>query len=109
MSTTVLRQVAGRLLEYKIVLRVEFLGTKVRAHLPKGFTFDIYYNETTAKYSYTIFKEGRRILGWDNARHHIQVSTHPHHYHAINGRVLNSRMKGVPLLDLENISKELSL
>jgi len=54
--TEILKQVARKLLDYDIVLRVEFLGTKVRAYLAQEFILDIYYNQTLGKYSYTLIK-----------------------------------------------------
>ena len=42
-SSQVLRQIAIRLLGEPMVLRVEFLGTKVRAILRGGHVLDIYY------------------------------------------------------------------
>jgi len=94
MSLPVLLETANKLLLSSIVLNVEFLGTKVRAHLQGGYTLDVYYNATVKKYSYTIVKENRRIIGWDNAPHHKHVETHPKHFHASNGSIVPSKMKG---------------
>ena len=67
MSVPTLIETAEKLLVSPLVLNVDFLGTKVRAQLPSGYTLDIYYNATLQKYSYTIIKHDKRIIGWDNA------------------------------------------
>ena len=45
-SANILREISKKLLRHGIALRVEFLGTKVRAHLIEGFILDVYYNAT---------------------------------------------------------------
>jgi len=113
MSIIVLRLLARHLLAYQIVSKVEFLGTKVRAHIIQGYMLDIYYNQTTQKYSYTVFKKGRRVLGWDNAKHHTELETYPHHYHSPSGEIVNSQLRGMPINDLkivmDVIARELKL
>lgn len=106
MSTATLLELARKLLESPIVMRVEFLGTKVRAYLPHEYFLDIYYNVTLGKYSYTIIKHGLRVIGWDNADHHEYVKSHPHHFHNLRGKVTKSQMKGEPLKDLDTVLKE---
>jgi len=56
------------------------------------YVFDIYYNQTLGKYSYTLIKEGKRIVGWDNAPHHVSVETHPDHFHDVDGKVKPSHL-----------------
>lgn len=106
MSMAVLLETAKKLLESPIVTRIEFLGTKVRAYLPHEFFLDIYYNATLNKYSYTIIKQGQRVIGWDNADHHKYVKSHPHHFHDVDGEVMKSKMEGTPLKDLDTVLKE---
>jgi len=106
MSLSTLLGTAKKLLLSPLVLDIEFLGTKVRAHLPNGYTLDIYYNATLQKYSYTIIKHNKRIIGWDNAPHHKQVKTYPHHFHTLNGKVTQSKMKGNPTKEITSILKE---
>jgi len=101
--TEILKKVAKKLLDYDIVLKVEFLGTKVRAYLLLGYALDVYYNQTLGKYSYTVIKENRRVIGWDNAPHHVSVETHPHHFHNVNGEIKPSHLSGNPLKDLDNV------
>lgn len=113
MPSIILRRLAENLANYKVINRIEFLGTKVRAYMPEEYTLDIFYNETTGKYSYTVFKRGKRILGWDNAKHHINIQTYPHHYHSKNGKIKPSELIGDPIKDLifiiNVIEKELKL
>lgn len=107
MSLPTLLDTARKLLLSPLVLDVEFLGTKVRAYLPRGYILDIYYNVTLQKYSYTVIKQNKRIIGWDNAPHHKHVKTHPHHFHASDGKITQSRMKGNPTEDVASILKEI--
>jgi len=106
MSLPTLLETARKLILSPLVLDIEFLGTKVRAHLHNGFILDIYYNATLQKYSYTIIKQNKRIIGWDNAPHHKHVKTHPHHFHTTNGKITQSKMKGNPTKDIAAILRE---
>jgi len=106
MSLPTLLETARKLYLSPLILDIEFLGTKVRAHLPNNYTLDIYYNATLQKYSYTIIKQNKRIIGWDNAPHHKHVQTHPHHFHTPDGKITQSKMKGNPTKDITSILKE---
>ena len=97
----ILKKIAKKLLGYDIVVRVEFLGTKVRAYLVEGYILDVYYNRTLGKYGYTLIKGNKRIIGWDNAPHHVKVETHPHHFHDVDGSVKPSNLSGDPMKDLD--------
>jgi len=104
-SVELLREVAKVLTAYDIVVRVEFLGGKIRAYLLGDYIFDVYYNQILEKYSYTLIKENKRILGWDNAPHHVNVETYPKHFHDVNGAVKPSYLSGDPLKDLDYVIK----
>ena len=106
MSLPTLLETARKLLASPLILDIEFLGTKVRAYLPKSYILDIYYNATFQKYSYTIIKQNKRIMGWDNASHHKHVKTYPHHLHTPNGKISSSKMKGNPTEDIASILNE---
>jgi len=106
MSLPTLLETARKLILSPLVSDIEFLGTKVRAYLPKGYVLDIYYNATKQKYSYTIIKQNKRIMGWDNAPHHKHVNTYPHHLHTPDDRISSSKMKGNPAEDIASILKE---
>ena len=97
----ILKKIAKKLLDYDVVVRVEFLGTKVRAYLVEKYVLDVYYNQTLGKYSYTLIKDNRRVIGWDNAPHHVKVETSPHHFHDVDGSVRPSNLSGNPLKDLD--------
>jgi len=107
MSLPTLLETARKLLLSPLVLDVEFLGTKVRAHLPRDYILDIYYNATLQKYSYTIIKQNKRIIGWDNAPHHKHVKSHPHHFHTQDGKITQSKMKGNPTEDITTVLREI--
>nr|MDO8078581.1 DUF6516 family protein [Candidatus Freyarchaeota archaeon] len=106
MSSDVLEEVARRAVNYKIVSHVEFLRTKVRVHLIGEYILDKYYNQTLGKYSYTLVKENKRIIGGDNAPHHLTVETYPDHFHMYNGTVRKSELSGNPLKDLNRVMKK---
>nr|MDO8080299.1 DUF6516 family protein [Candidatus Freyarchaeota archaeon] len=105
MSTEALREIARRLVYYTIVTRVEFLRTKVRAYIIGEYILDVYYNQTLGKYSYTLIKENKRIIGWDNAPHHISIKSYPHHFHDADGKIMKSQLSGDPLKDLDIIMR----
>jgi len=109
--TEILKEVAKKLLDYDIVLKVEFLGTKVRAYLIHGYIFDVYHNQTLGKYSYTLVKDNRRIVGRDNAPHHVSVESYPDHFHDVDEKIRASNLSGNPLKDLDkvlNVIKEIA-
>lgn len=40
------------------------------------------------KYRYHLqTSEGAQVARWDNAAHHPEISTHPAHFHALDGKV----------------------
>lgn len=58
------------------------------------------------KYSYYWFNpKGDLISGWDNAPHHLQVETFPHHKHTVSGKILPSKETNLDEV-LEAISKK---
>lgn len=90
-----------------LVVSVHDLLTKWRVQLKGGFVLDIYYNEGNGKYSYTLSQGERRILGWDNAPHHSNLSSFPHHFHNPDGTVAISTLNGDPENDLEIVRLEI--
>jgi hypothetical protein len=107
MSSEALKEIARRLLDYEIVENVEFLRTKVRVHLIAECILDIYYNQSLGKYSYTLIKENKRIVGWDNAPHHISLKSYPNHFHNADGTIRTSHLSGDPLKDLNKVMKQI--
>ncbi len=53
------------------------------------------------KYSYTLVKEGKSILRYDNAPHHEEFTTYPHHKH------LKEKIQELNTPDLKNFVKEI--
>lgn len=84
---------------------MEFLRSKVRAHLIGGYVIDIYFNRTLGKYSYTLIRENKRVIGWDNAPHRLSLKSCPHHFHDADGTIRNSTLSGDPAKDLSRIMK----
>jgi hypothetical protein len=66
----------------------------------------IYYNQGHYDYSYQIFGD-EPICRWDNKEHFADIKTFPHHYHSIEGNVIDSPLKGLPIEDLKFLIEEL--
>jgi hypothetical protein len=77
--------------------------TKTRLELENGYFLDLFYNETLGKYSYTLIKQNQRVVGWDNAPHHSQLSNFPHHFHAMDGTTQPSNFTGDPAQDIGTV------
>jgi hypothetical protein len=73
---------------------------KVRIELQGGYFVDLYYNDTLGKYAYTLIRQGQRIIGWDNARHHPDLPNFPHHFHRTDGHIEPSGLVGSPESDI---------
>lgn len=82
------------------VVAVHDLLTKIRIELQKGYLLDLYYNDTLGKYSYTLIRQGQRVVGWDNAPHHHELPSFPHHFHREDGGVEPSSLSGNPEQDV---------
>nr|MDO8087674.1 DUF6516 family protein [Candidatus Sigynarchaeum springense] len=59
---------------------------QITACLIKGKTLDVFEYYTMAdgvtKYRYNLMDDQKDVLArWDNAPHHPEISTHPHHLH----------------------------
>jgi hypothetical protein len=99
-----LRRAISRFIDQcDLVISVHDLITKWRLELQDGYILDCYFNEPLGKYSYTLVKDGKRILGWDNAVHHPHLSGFPHHFHTPDQEVVPSRFTGDPEQDLEQV------
>lgn len=90
-----------------IVTAVHDLATKWRIEIKGGYFLDVYFNATVGKYSYTLSRGERRILGWDNAPHHPNRKNFPHHFHQQDGSVTPSNLNGNPEHDLEIVRVEI--
>lgn len=54
------------------------------------------------RYDFALIYNDKRVLGWDNAPHHRQVSTHPHHKHEF-GVLYESDLEGDVALDIHKV------
>ena len=85
------------------VVAVHDLLNKVRIELQKGYLLDLYYNDTLGKYSYTLVRQKKRVIGWDNAPHHPGLPRFPHHFHCEDGSVEPSPFSGDPEQDIATV------
>lgn len=80
-----------RNLASEIIVEIELLAAsnpnliRLRADLINGDKLHIseaWENETLIRYAYYWLRQNDELrIGWDNAPHHPEVSTHPHHKH----------------------------
>ena len=89
------------------IVAIHDLVTTWRVELPSEYVLDLYFNETLAKYSYTLVSGGRRVLGWDNVPHHPHLANFPHHLHQPGGSVAPSALNGDPGHALEQVRLEI--
>jgi hypothetical protein len=90
------------------VVSVQDFLTKTRLELERGYILDFYYNETLAKYSYTLVRHNQRVIGWDNAPHHPHLTNFPHHFHAEDGTIQASTLSGNPEQDAIEITQAIN-
>jgi hypothetical protein len=84
------------------------LVSKVRIELERDYVFDLYFRETTGQYSYTLLQNDRRVLGWDNAKHHPDLQNAPHHFHNPEGGVESSTLTGTPVEDIKIVADKIN-
>ncbi len=75
------------------IIKVELIGGEVRANYSKNLFLDVYHNKETGRYDFALIYNNERVLCWDNAPHHKQVASHPHHRHE-GGSIHASDFKG---------------
>jgi len=85
-----------------LVIKIVPFDTKIRAYYTENLFLDIFYNEETNRYDFALIYNYERILGWDNAPHHRQVSTHPHHKHKF-GVLYESDLEGDITSDIHKV------
>ncbi len=103
MATKLVNAIRYLLTECPHVVSLQELVTKTRVELQQGYTLDLYYNETLGKYGYTLILNNQRIMGWDNAPHHPELTNTPHHFHATDGSIHPSPLTGNPERDIVEI------
>ena len=90
------------------VQAIHDLLTKQRVELSSGYVLDFHFNEAFGRYSYTLVQGDRRIIGWDNAPHHPDLTSFPHHFHRKDGTVTSSPLTGDPEQDVEYVAAEVN-
>ncbi len=90
------------------VISSERLPTKIRFTLEGGYQFDLFYRSKTGGYSYTLFRGGQRIIGWDNAPHYRGLANFPHHFHSAEGKVAPSSLTSFPARDVVLVAYEVN-
>jgi len=108
MATKLVEAISRFLAECPYVISLYDLMTKTRLELENGYFLDLYYNETCSKYSYTLIRKNKRIVGWDNAPHHPDLTNYPHHFHAENRTVQPSTFIGDPKSDIVEVIKTIN-
>ena len=81
----------------------EYYRLKIQARLVNGWKLHVWEHATPKiqRYAYHISKGTQLIIRWDNAPHHRQVKTFPHHKH-VNKDILESKD-----MSIEDVVKEL--
>ncbi|MBI4632173.1 MAG: hypothetical protein HZB17_01020 [Chloroflexi bacterium] len=84
------------------------MASKVRVELERDYVLDLYFRETTGQYSYTLLLNDRRVLGWDNAKHHPDLQNAPHHFHKSDGGIESSTLTGKPVEDIKIVADKIN-
>ena len=82
---------------------------KIRCRLiPPKYKLEIRYLKTKERllYSYQLFSN-TPIIRWDNSPHYPKIKTHPHHFHAVNGKIIESALTGNVITDIKNILQDI--
>ena len=81
----------------------DYYRLKIQARLVNGWKLHVWEHATPKfqRYAYHISKGTQLIIRWDNAPHHRQVKTFPHHKH-VKENILESKE-----MTIEDIVKEL--
>lgn len=87
-----------------LVIKIVSFETKIRAYYTENLFLDLFYNKATNRYDFALIYKDKRVLGWDNAPHHRQVSTHPHHKHEF-GALFESDLRGDITFDIQKVLK----
>jgi hypothetical protein len=82
------------------VVAVHDLATKVRIELVDGYLLDLYFNATLGKYTYALICRDQPVSVWDNAPHHPEQISYPHHHHQEDGGIEPSSLTGDPEQDI---------
>ena len=95
-----------KLLDTKISAENPSSGSlKIRALLNEKVFVDIYeflFEGRVIRYSYSLVKNNRSILRYDNAPHHRSISTYPHHKH-----IKENKIEALENYDIKSFVEEL--
>lgn len=77
---------------------------KIRCRLIHNYQFQVWLHIESSflDYAYQLFTS-RPILRWDNAPHYPQIATAPHHFHADDTSIDESKLSGRVLEDLPQV------
>jgi hypothetical protein len=107
-------EVISYLKESKLVSRVEIKTIdeihesgiyKIRCRLiPSKYKLELRFVKAKGQilYSYQLFSNAP-IIRWDNSPHYPKIKTHPHHFHAHNGKIIKSELKGNVIMDIKKV------
>jgi hypothetical protein len=84
------------------------LVTKVRIELEDGYILDLFYREHTGQDSYALLRDGKKVIGWDNAPHHLALPNAPHHFHDPDEEILPSPLTGNPPDDMPVVAERIN-
>ena len=86
----------------------DYYRLKIQARLINGWKLNVWEHATPGfiRYAYHISKGSELIIRWDNAPHHKQIATFPHHKH-VGETILESNEMGIEFIlrELEQIIK----
>ena len=82
---------------------------KVRAELTNADILQVrmYYNEGHVDYAYQIIRAGTPLIRWDNKEHFDSLLTYPHHFHRMDGQVVESYLTGLLAKDLPEVLQQI--
>ena len=78
---------------------------KIRCNLiPSRYKLQPSFVQTEEEvlYSYQVFTD-KPIVRWDNAPHYPKIRTHPHHFHTKDENVIESRLNGNVIENLQEV------
>jgi hypothetical protein len=87
----------------------DYYRLKILARLINGWKLNVWEHATSGfrRYAYHISKGSELIIRWDNAPHHKQIKTFPHHKHVGENILESDEMEiEVILRDLEKMIKD---
>ena len=74
------------------------------ALIPSSYHLEvrIIQTKTETVYSYQLYTD-KPLIRWDNSPHFSSISTHPHHYHNLDGAIEPSPLSGNIFNDLDHV------